>query len=148
MLSICCGRLRRHALPIPFIVITGKGDEEAAVAALKLGAYDYIIKREGYLTKLPYAIDNAVDRFRLLQVNRRLEHELADRQLAETRLRESEARFRSMIEHASDAITIVDERATVIYASPSYARVLGLPAEERIGTNLFERIHPDDLDAC
>jgi PAS domain S-box-containing protein len=136
---------RRLALQNPFIVITGKGDEEAAVAALKLGAYDYIIKGEGYLTKLPYAIDNAIDRFQLLQLNRRLERELADRQFAETRLRESEARFRSMIEQASDAITIVDERATVIYASPSYERVLGLPAQERIGTNLFERIHPDDL---
>ena len=50
-----------------------------------------------------------------------------------------------MIEHASDAITIVDEHATVLYASPSYSRVLGLPGDQRIGTNLFERIHPDDL---
>jgi PAS domain S-box-containing protein len=138
--------VRRNGLLVPFIVITGRGDEEAAVAALKLGAYDYIIKREGYLTKLPYAIDNAVDRFHLWQVNRRLERELADRQIAETRLRESEARFRSMIEQASDAITITDGRGIVTYASPSYERVLGLPAKDRIGTSLFERIHPDDLD--
>ena len=46
---------------MPFIIITGKGDEAAAIAALKLGAYDYIVKRDNYLTQLPYAIDNAID---------------------------------------------------------------------------------------
>jgi DNA-binding response OmpR family regulator len=43
---------RQRTLVPPFIVITGKGDEEAAVAALKLGASDYIVKRENYLTQL------------------------------------------------------------------------------------------------
>src|SRR5437764_857255 len=44
---------RNRELPVPFVVITGRGDEAAAVAALKLGAYDYIVKRDGYLTHLP-----------------------------------------------------------------------------------------------
>ena len=94
---------RRRALPVPFIVITGRGDEAPAVAALKLGAYDYIVKRDGYLIHLPYAIDNAIDRFQLAQLNRRLHRELAERQLAETRLRESEARFRALAESLEEA---------------------------------------------
>src|SRR4030095_1190727 len=36
---------RHRGLQVPCIVTTGKGDESAAVAALKLGAYDYIVKR-------------------------------------------------------------------------------------------------------
>jgi two-component system, cell cycle sensor histidine kinase and response regulator CckA len=76
-------QLRQRGQSVPVVVVTGRGDETAAIAALKLGAYDYICKREGYLTQVPYAIDNAIDRFRLMQLNRRLEAELADRERAE-----------------------------------------------------------------
>jgi signal transduction histidine kinase len=75
--------VRHRSLPVPVVVVTGKGDEVAAVAALKLGAYDYIVKRDDYLTQLPYALDNAIDRFQLAQVNERLQAELADRERAE-----------------------------------------------------------------
>ena len=68
---------------IPVIIITGQGDEETAVAALKLGAYDYIVKRDNYLTQLPYAIDHAIARRRLIDANRRLQNELAERNRAE-----------------------------------------------------------------
>ena len=58
---------RHSGLQVPSIVITGGGDEAAAVAALKLGAYDYIVKRDNYLTRLPYAVDNAIARAQLAQ---------------------------------------------------------------------------------
>ena len=76
-------QLRQRNLSVPAVVVTGRGDETTAVAALKLGAYDYICKREGYLTQVPYAIDNAIDRFHLTQLNRRLQAELAERGRAE-----------------------------------------------------------------
>ena len=37
---------KHGGLPAPFLIVTGRGDELAAVAALKLGALDYIVKRE------------------------------------------------------------------------------------------------------
>src|SRR4029453_3346684 len=74
---------RHRGLQVPFIVTTSKGDESAAVAALKLGAYDYIVKREGHLTQLPYAIDNAIDRWQLVEANRRLHAELVERTRAQ-----------------------------------------------------------------
>ena len=76
--------VRSRALPVPVVIVTGGGDEQTAVAALQLGAYDYIVKRDGYVTQLPYALDNAIDRFHLVQTNRRLEGELADRERAES----------------------------------------------------------------
>jgi signal transduction histidine kinase len=76
--------LRQRESSAPLIVVTGKGDEAAAVAALRLGAYDYIVKREGYLTQLPYAIDNAVSRAQLEQLNSRLKTELVEQERGES----------------------------------------------------------------
>jgi signal transduction histidine kinase len=69
----------RH-LRVPFIIVTGKGDEHAALAALKLGASDYIVKRESYLTQLPHAIENAITRAQLVETNERLQVELRERE--------------------------------------------------------------------
>jgi signal transduction histidine kinase len=78
---------RHDGLQVPFIIITGRGDETAAVAALKLGAYDYIVKRDDYITHLPYVIENAVTRSKLASANRRLQTELSERQRAEAEAR-------------------------------------------------------------
>jgi len=77
---------RHRHVRVPFIVVTGKGDEGAAVAALKLGAIDYIVKRENHLTQLPYAIDNAIDRVQLIDANRRLQAELSERARAQAEI--------------------------------------------------------------
>jgi hypothetical protein len=60
-------RARQAGVTAPFVVVTGKGHEEQAVAALRLGAYDYIIKRNGYLLELGYSIENSIRRFRAEQ---------------------------------------------------------------------------------
>ena len=75
--------MKHRGLMVPFIVITGRGDEGAAIAALKLGAYDYIVKRDSYLTQLPYAVENAIARSQLIQANRRLRTELEQRERTE-----------------------------------------------------------------
>ena len=56
--------IRKHGLPLAVVIMTGKGDEQAAVAALKNGADDYIVKAKDYLARLPLALENALDRFR------------------------------------------------------------------------------------
>jgi signal transduction histidine kinase len=74
---------RAEQIAVPVLVVTGQGDESAAVAAIQLGAYDYIIKRHDYLTQLPYAIENAIHRAELVAANARLHAELAERRRAE-----------------------------------------------------------------
>src|SRR5205085_6651654 len=58
--------------------------------------------------------------------------------------RQSEERFRTLIQHSADAIELLTEDGTIIYASASLQRVLGYEPEECIGTNIFSYIHPDD----
>src|SRR5881396_1939179 len=53
--------------------------------------------------------------------------------------RQSEARFRSLVAHSSDLITVLDAHGTVTYQSPSVERVLGYRANEVEGTR-FERL--------
>src|SRR5262245_39707379 len=55
--------IRERALPLAVVVITGVGDEETAVAALKSGAEDYVVKRKDYLERLPVTLESALQRF-------------------------------------------------------------------------------------
>jgi two-component system cell cycle sensor histidine kinase/response regulator CckA len=51
----------------------------------------------------------------------------------------------ALIEHSSDAIALVDEAGTVLYANPATARMLGLPLADIINANVFRWVHEDDL---
>ena len=59
-------------------------------------------------------------------------------------LRRREARFRSLVQHSSDVISIYDEHWLLRYASPAMQRLLGLNASELEGTNVGHLVHPDD----
>ncbi|HTM51079.1 MAG TPA: ATP-binding protein, partial [Bryobacteraceae bacterium] len=64
---------------------------------------------------------------------------------AEEALRQSELHFRSLIEHASDVITVLDAAGMVLYESPSLRRMLGYAPEDLIGKRFFEYVHPQDM---
>jgi diguanylate cyclase (GGDEF)-like protein/PAS domain S-box-containing protein len=59
-------------------------------------------------------------------------------------LRESEARFRGLVQHSSDLITMVRRDGTLAYVSPSAERLLGMPASSIAGRTAAELIHPAD----
>src|SRR6266566_3665130 len=68
-----------------------------------------------------------------------------DRAHAEEALRRSEEHFRSLIENASDIVTIVGENGVFRYASPSVERVLGYAPRDLLEHNAFDYVHPDDI---
>lgn len=76
---------------------------------------------------------------------RSLQQEVTERERAEAEVRRSEEHFRSLIENASDIITIVDSSGVIRYESPAIVQVLGYGLQELLGRNAFELIHPDDL---
>ncbi|HVH68614.1 MAG TPA: PAS domain S-box protein [Gemmatimonadales bacterium] len=63
-------------------------------------------------------------------------------------LQASERRFRQLVEHSSDVITLLGHDGTVLYASQSTQPVLGYGPTENLGRNAFELIHPDDRPAA
>ncbi len=70
---------------------------------------------------------------------------LAARRFASTD-RRREAAFRSMIDHASDIITIIDPEGHVLFNSAAAGNVLGYSRADIEGTSAFDRIHPDDVE--
>lgn len=114
---------------LPFILITGYGDEAIASHIMRLGAYDYIPKCDGYLEQLAHAIRRALQYFYLGQSNQRLcaelddlnasleqqvkqrtselESEIEERMLVEVALRESEERFHCLFEGAGDPALLI-----------------------------------------
>ena len=58
--------------------------------------------------------------------------------------RKRSARFRSLVDNASDLITVVDPLGTIRYQSPSVVRLVGVEADRIVGTSYLELIDPDD----
>ncbi|MGL5064623.1 MAG: EAL domain-containing protein [Microcoleus sp.] len=73
--------------------------------------------------------------------------DISDRKLAEEALRQSEQRFRSLIENATDITVILDAKGIFRYISPSVKRILGYAPERAIGRSALISVHPDDRAA-
>ena len=125
--------VKERGLNIPFILISGTIGEEIAVEAMKLGADDYLMKDR--LGRLGSAIQSILNKKQLGEEKIR----------ADIALRNSEARFRSLIENSSDEVSIVAADGSLLYESPSSNPTLGYESEEFLNKSLFELIHPDDL---
>jgi PAS domain S-box-containing protein len=72
--------------------------------------------------------------------------DITERMEAELALKESEYKFRSLIKHSSDAITVVNERFEVIFASDSLAAITGFSPEDVKGMTFADFAHPEDLE--
>ena len=119
--------LKESGLDLPFIVVSGKVGEDAALPMLMAGAHDFIAK--GAITRLVPAIERE-----LRQAQVRQEHGLA------------EAKFRALTENSTDLVVVVGEDAMISYISPSLKHLGGYLPEEAIGHNYLEFVHPEDLD--
>src|SRR5690606_41826948 len=63
------------ALPIlPFIIITGQGDERVAVEMMKRGASDYVVKEKDFLEVLPPVVDRVLAKLKIEERLRSEEH--------------------------------------------------------------------------
>ncbi len=74
--------------------------------------------------------------------------DVTERVEAERALRDSEYKFRSLIQNSSDAIIVADEHLQRVFVSESVSRITGFTAEEMLSQDSFSLAHPDDLASC
>ncbi|MGD0857266.1 MAG: PAS domain S-box protein, partial [Dehalococcoidia bacterium] len=70
--------------------------------------------------------------------------DITERKKAENKLASSEEKYRTLVENASEGITIIQDGITK-YANPALAEMWGGTVEEIIGTPFTDYVHPDDL---
>jgi PAS domain S-box-containing protein len=122
--------------PFPVLIMTSRGDERTAVAAMKAGALDYIVKSPETFTDMPHKLTRALDHWKLLQ----------ERKQALEALEESEERYRFLFENAHDTILIAID-GTLKFVNSRVMELSGYTREELIGKPFREIIHPDDRQA-
>jgi PAS domain S-box-containing protein len=79
------------------------------------------------------------------QLEARVDERTRELALANETLRQSERRFRALIEHGSDSISLIDADNKILYLSPAVTSVEGYEPEELLGRLGTEHTHPDDL---
>ena len=113
---------------VPFIVMTGHGDEKIAVEMMKLGARDYLMKGMTFLDPLPQVVRQVLNTL------------TTEKKLAETEatLLESEERLSSFMESSPAAFALFDSELNYVEINDVALRYLDRSKEDVIGENILD----------
>lgn len=126
-------KMVRHDHPeVPVVIVTGTLADIEAVDLLRAGAKDYVLKDR--MARLAPAVERSVS----------AELGIRARKAAEKALRESEVKFRNLVESTNDWIWEMNEQDVYTYASPQVRDLLGYSVDEVIGRTPFELMPPDE----
>jgi len=121
-------RMRRQGRELPFIVITGHGDERVAVELMKQGALDYLVKDAEFLEGAPRVVERAL---RQVEQARRLRE-------AEEAFRREHSFVTTLLSSCGALVMALDPAGRIARVNPAFERVLGLPAAEAAGGDFLE----------
>ncbi len=111
-------------LDLLFVFVSGELGEENAVESLKAGATDYVLKH--HLSRLPMVVARAL----------REKEAQQERKRAERALEESEQRFRSVAQSASEAIVIANEQGQIVFWNKGAQNIFGYREDEALNQAL------------
>ena len=112
--------LRERGLDIPFIVVSGVIGEDIAVATMRQGAADYLLKDR--LVRLASAVCRVLEEKRLRN----------EKRATEEALRGAERRYREIFESAVEGIYQVTLQGRIVAANPALARIMGYASPEEL----------------
>ncbi|MDM8537413.1 response regulator, partial [Desulfobacterales bacterium HSG17] len=117
---------------IQIIVLTGHGDIDNAIAALRLGAHNYLTKPV-FAEVFHFAVKNAWEK----------SNEIKERKRTEQALRESEKRYRTLFNNASDAIFVHDFEKNLTDVNRVACERLGYNCEDLLKMKIDEIVSSD-----
>jgi len=150
----------------PVIIISGTGEISDVVQALRLGAWDYVLKPIHDISVLMHSIEKALERARLLRQNQRyqeqleedierrtqelrqanldLSKEIKERQRIEEALRENEKAYRAIFNAAAAAYFIIDYQGTIVEANSQACKQFGCQLQDFMNMSLKDIIPAED----
>ena len=109
----------------PIILLTGKGNKEIDIEAMKSGATDYLIKSDLSIEKLERCMRYSLDRSDALKA-----------------IKQSESRLKTFFQGGPDAVIIINENQDILEWNPKAEQIFGYKANEVLGQPLSEIIIP------
>ncbi|MBI5394012.1 MAG: PAS domain S-box protein [Verrucomicrobia bacterium] len=127
--------LKRRGLDLPFIIVSGSIGEDLAVAVMKAGAHDYVMKDR--LGRLGPAVKREL----------REAETIRQRKRAEEALRANEEMLRLLMDSTAEAIYGLDMDGRFTFCNASCLRLLGYAdARDLLGKNMHALIHHSRAD--
>jgi PAS domain S-box-containing protein len=146
---------------VPIVIVTGSGDEEVAVRAMKSGAVDYVIKDPGghWVETVPLAILKAIkakeaedlrrcvaERTKELAVlNEQLKAEVARGEMIGEALRASEVKYRLLVENSAEAVFVIQD-GMLRFVNAKTLELSKFSKEELIARPFYEFVHLEDRE--
>lgn len=121
-----CRKLLDQGPRLPIVLLTGHGSEQLAVAALKVGINDYIVKdaHGGHLSLLPVVLPEVVSNYQ----------ERRKRELAELTENENQLRLQQIVDGSTVATFVIDQHHVVTHWNKACEVMTGTAAAEVLRT--------------
>jgi PAS domain S-box-containing protein len=127
--------VKARAPHVPFILVTGSLNEETAVDCMKAGADDYVLKDR--LKRIGPSVLAALGQ---------KQAETA-KESAEQALRESERRYRTVVDSLKEIVFQTDGAGRWTFLNPAWTEITGYSIEESLGRPFVDFVHPEDREA-
>jgi two-component system sensor histidine kinase UhpB len=114
-------RIKNVASKVPIIILTGLSDKEFAINTLSKGAQDYLVK--SYLDSI--LLDRSI-------------HYAIERKRIEEKLKESEERYRIMVEKTRSGVFRINSLNELNYVNQHMSEMLGYHENEMINRSIFD----------
>lgn len=133
--------LQRERTPVPFIVVTGQGDEKVAVQVMKQGALDYVMKDTGLLDLLPAVVKRALATVHQSQAlkSAQAEHQRLEGEILAVSERERHGIGADLHDNLGQQLTALELMCTALKEDAAGHRTLS-QGLERMGRMLREAV--------
>lgn len=127
--------IHAHQPDTPMIVVSGAGQKEDVIHALRMGARDYITKPVEDMDKILHTVKQVLENKRLSDENKKYR----------AQIEKSEAKYRTITENIAEGVFTVDENENINYANQAFLKMIGFNEKDLLKKNLKDVSTPESF---